>query len=97
MFHLIFRISYTRPPILPGGSLRLDDQEGDVFAGESYFFPDLLIEDCRSRSPSKTRSRHSPSQLPVVSLVGIFSMGCSLVIVFKVCIRCAAITVQIVV
>jgi hypothetical protein len=65
----------------PGGSYRLDVQEGDVSAGESYFFPDDFISDCRSFSPSKTRSRHSPSHLPVISLVGIFAMDCLFVFV----------------
>ena len=32
--------AYERPPMDPGGSLRLDVQGGDRSAGASYFFPD---------------------------------------------------------
>jgi hypothetical protein len=35
---------------------------------------DLLMVRCRSCSPSKTRSRHSPLHFPLVSLDGIFFM-----------------------
>lgn len=52
------------------------------FWGVSCFFPDEFIEDCRSFSPSKTRSLHSPSHLPVMSLVGNFSINCPLVFAF---------------
>ena len=65
-------LRYTRPPQTAGCSFLFLVQDG--LSGLGLLYGSDLMPSWRSSSPSLTRSRHSPSHLPVISLVGISLM-----------------------